>query len=111
MAARHKKEGGKMKKKDYWIYQTRKEKEPWCIHMFATKDGRKIRADFEIYAEWIDNESHKIDVKDVSIVNNTQEAFLGSFRLIASRRGHQLTKGDETQIRTEINELKREFLL
>lgn len=55
--------------KDYWIYQERRKSVPWAVHIFATKEGRAIRCDFDFYAEWITNKSNKITVKDVSIHN------------------------------------------
>lgn len=95
-----------MKAKDWWIYQERKDSEPWAIHVIARKYYRKCRADFTLYADWCGNDSKKIEFEDISIVSNSQEAFLGAFRNFAKARGHPLHKCDETQIRTELNDLK-----
>lgn len=54
---------------DFWIYQERKVKTPWGVHLFVTKEGRSYKCDFDLYGEFIPNKSHKFTVKDVALYN------------------------------------------
>lgn len=90
--------------KDYWIYQERRKAIPWALHIFATKEGRSTRCDFDMYAEWIRNKSHKITVKDVSLHNVSRWV-----HDICADFGMVFTVEDATQIDNELRLLKQDL--
>lgn len=83
--------------KDYWIYQERRKSVPWAIHLFATKDGRKTRCDFDMYAEWIPNASKRLTVKNVSIWSVKDEV-----QRICASLDMPFEKEDAGQIKSEL---------
>lgn len=97
-----------MKRKEWWIYQERKEEVPWAVHVDAVKDGRKVTATFEVFAEWINNKSKRMVFQDVPITNGAS-SFLLAFHRLADSRGHPLTDADEMQVKYEIKMLKESF--
>lgn len=91
----------------WWIYQNRKVDEPWVLHITAKKEGRRIRADCEIYADWLMTPSKRYLISDVSIVRSS--ALIGYIASICKRHGHDLTNDDDRQIRQELRDLKASF--
>ena len=90
--------------KDYWIYQQRRRAVPWALHIFATKEGRSIRCDFDMYAEFINNKSHKITVKDIALHNLARWV-----DDLCADYGVTFTLEDETQIDSELQLLKQDL--
>lgn len=40
---------------------------PWALHIFATKEGRNVRCDFDMFAEWIPNKSKQFTFENVQL--------------------------------------------
>lgn len=97
-----------MKEQSWWIYQERKVKEPWAIHLKATKSQRRIHVDTEIYADWIPTQSKRMLLYDASIAQSM--AWLGEVGKILAAYGHPLTERDVRQLERELDELKKSFL-
>lgn len=97
-----------MKEQSWWIYQERKVAEPWAIHLKATKSQRRIRADTEIYADWLPTKSKRMLLHDTSIVQS--RTWLGEVGKILAAYGHPLMERDVEQLEQELKELKESFL-
>lgn len=97
-----------MKEQSWWIYQERKVKEPWAIHLKATKSQRRIHVNTEIYADWLPTESRRMLLYDVSIAQS--RTWLGEVGRILAAYGHPLTERDVGQLERELDELKKSFL-
>ena len=96
-----------MKEREWWIYQKRTCDSPWAIHMFVRKRYKSIRADAEIYADWIPAESKRVVVGDMSIVQ--PEKWIDTIGEILTRLDHPLDEGDRGQLENEIREIKLSF--
>lgn len=90
--------------KDYWIYQQRRKAIPWAVHIFATKDGRKLRCDFDMYAEWIPTDSNKITVEDCSL-----HSVAGHIAKLCKKFGQEFTPDDQRDIDENIEILKNDL--
>ena len=97
-----------MKKLDRWVYQARKVAQPWALHISSRKEHRKIRADAEIYADYFTNKTHRMLIRDVSIVQ--AKTFLAVVDEVLSMYGHPLTETDKQQITDTITDIKQSFL-
>ena len=97
-----------MKEKSWWVYQDRKVTEPWAIHLTARKERRRIRADTEIYADWLPTKSRRMLLYDVPIAQS--RTWLGEVGKILAAYGHLLTERDVGQLERELDELKKSFL-
>ena len=97
-----------MKEQSWWIYQERKVKEPWAIHLKATKLQRRIYVNTEIYADWIPTKSKRMLLCDVSIVQS--RTWLCEVGKILAAYKHPLTERDAGQLERELDELKKSFL-
>ena len=96
-----------MKELVRWICQERKVPEPWAIHLTARKERRRIRADTEIYADWIRIPSRRFLICDTSIVQT--ERWIDSVGHILDIYDHPLDDRDREQLRQELKELKESF--
>ena len=96
-----------MKELSRWIHQDRKVPEPWAIHLTARKERRRIRADAEIYADWIRIPSRRFLICDMSIVQ--AERWIDSVGHILDIYDHPLDDRDREQLRQELKELKESF--
>lgn len=90
--------------KDYWIYQERRKAVPWALHIFASKEGRSTKCDFDLYAEWVNSKSHKITVKDVALHNVCKLV-----RELCEKHNIEFTMQDATQIDNEVRFLKNDL--
>lgn len=97
-----------MKEHSWWIYQERKVEEPWAIHVTARKSQRRIRADTEIYADWLPTPSKRMLLHDTSIVQS--RTWLSEVGKILAAYGHPLQERDVGQLEQELRELKESFL-
>lgn len=97
-----------MKKLDRWVYQAREVAQPWALHISARKENRKIRADAEIYADYFTNDTHRMLIRDVSIVQ--AKTFLAVVGEVLGMYGHPLTETDKQQITDTITDIKQSFL-
>lgn len=96
-----------MKELSRWICQGRKVPEPWAIHLTARKERRRIRADTEIYADWIRIPSRRFLITDMSIVQAGR--WIDSVGRILEIYDHPLDDRDRKQLRQELKELKESF--
>ena len=90
--------------KDFWIYQERRKSVPWAIHIFATKEGRSIRCDFDLLAEWLPNKSKKITVKDIALYNVAKRV-----QHICEKCNVEFTVQDAAQIEHDLKLLKQDM--
>ena len=97
-----------MKKLDRWVYQAREVAQPWALHISARKEYRKIRADAEIYADYFNNKTHRMLIRDVPIVQ--AKTFLAVVDDMLGMYGHPLTETDKQQIMDTITDIKQSFL-
>lgn len=97
-----------MKKLDRWVYQAREVAQPWALHISSRKEYRKIRADAEIYADYFTNKTHRMLIRDVSIVQ--AKWFLAVVDEVLGMYGHPLTETDKQQITDTITDIKQSFL-
>lgn len=97
-----------MKQLDRWVYQAREVAQPWALHISALKEYRKIRADAEIYADYFTNDTHRMLIRDVSIVR--AETFLAVVDYVLGMYGHSLSETDKQQITETITDIKQSFL-
>ena len=97
-----------MKKLDRWVYQAREVAQPWALHISSRKEHRKIRADAEIYADYFTNKTHRMLIRDVSIVQ--AKRFLAVVDEVLGKYGHPLTETDKQQITGTITDIKQSFL-
>lgn len=97
-----------MKEKSCWIYQSSKAKESWAIHLTARKERRKIRADTDIYADWISIPSKKFHIADMSIEKPT--SWIDTIGRVLAAYDHHLTDCDRKQLEHKLNDLKESFL-
>ena len=93
------------KVQSWWIYQGRRVTEPWTIHVFCTKEGRKIRCDFDLFAEWIPNKSRRLTARDIP----TSERFIQQVQDICVSLGVEFTESDAQTIREELTEMLKQF--
>ena len=96
-----------MKRHERWIWQERKVDSPWALHVTARKERRKIRADCELYADWLSPPSKLFRIMDVSIVNPI--TVIRNCVKICGTYGHSLNESDIDQIRKELQELRESF--
>lgn len=90
--------------KDFWIYQQRRKSVPWAVHIFATKEGRTITCDFDIFAEWIPCDSKRMTVESVSIHR------VGDYiRDICEKYDQDYTVQDASQVEYELKILKNDL--
>lgn len=97
-----------MKEKSWWIYQGRKVTEPWAIHLAARKERRRIRADTEIYADWLNIPSKRLVIGDMSIVQAS--SWIDEIGRILVAYDHPLDGADRQQLEQELKDLKESFL-
>ena len=90
--------------KDFWIYQERRKSVPWAIHIFATKEGRSVRCDFDLFAEWLPIKSKKVTVKDVALYNVAKWV-----QDICEKFSVDFTIQDATQIEHDLKLLKQDM--
>lgn len=90
--------------KDFWIYQERRKSVPWALHIFATKEGRSIRCDFDLFSEWLPNKSKKVTVKDVALYNVAKWV-----QDICEKFSVEFTIQDATQIEHDLKLLKQDM--
>ena len=96
-----------MKELSRWICQGRKVPDPWAMHLTAHKERRRIRADTEIYADWLGIPSKRFLIRDMSIVQT--ERWIDSVGRILETYDHPLDDRDREQLRQELKELKESF--
>ena len=97
-----------MKEKSWWVYQGRKVHEPWAIHLAARKERRRIRADTEIYADWLNTSSKRFVIGDMSIVQTA--GWIDEIGRILAAYDHPLDGADREQLEQELKDLKESFL-
>lgn len=97
-----------MKEQSWWIYQDRNVSEPWAIHLTARKERRRIRADTEIYADWLNTSSKRFLINDMSIVQTS--SWIDTVARILATYDHPLNGHDREQLEQELRELKQSFL-
>lgn len=97
-----------MKEKSWWVYQGRKVTEPWAIHLKARKERRRIRADTEIYADWINTSSKRFLIGDMSIVQTP--SWIETIGMILAAYDHPLDGTDRQQLEEALKDLKESFL-
>lgn len=97
-----------MKEQSWWIYQDRGVPEPWAIHLTARKERRRIRADTEIYADWLNTPSKRFLINDMSIVQTS--SWIDTVARILATYDHPLNGHDREQLEQELRELKQSFL-
>lgn len=96
-----------VKTKDWWIYQDHKTKEPWVLHLVVKKDGRSLRCEGELFAEWISNDSNDshsflFHLVPLSSLKGYLIGVMGGF-------GHGMTEQDQMQIDYECELIKESF--
>lgn len=96
-----------MKTLSRWVYQERKAAEPWAIHITATKQYRRIRADTEVYADFFNTDSKRMLLHDVDITSN--KGCISELNRLLSAYGHPLRKSDVELIEQELDSLKNQF--
>lgn len=97
-----------MKEKSRWVYQSRKVTEPWAIHLTARKERRRIRADTEIYADWLNTSSKRFLIGDMSIVQTPR--WIETIGRILAAYDHPLDGTDRQQLEEALKDLKESFL-
>lgn len=97
-----------MKEKSRWVYQGRKVTEPWAIHLTARKERRRIRADTEIYADWLNTSSKRFLIGDMSIVHTSR--WIETIGRILAAYDHPLDGTDRQQLEEALEDLKKSFL-
>lgn len=97
-----------MKEKSWWVYQDRKVTEPWAIHLTARKERRRIRADTEIYADWLNTSSKRLIIGDMSIVQAS--SWIDEIGRILAVYDHPLNGADREQLEQALKDLKESFL-
>lgn len=97
-----------MKEKSWWVYQGRKVTEPWAIHLTARKERRRIRADTEIYANWLNIPSKRLVIGDMSIVQAS--SWIDEIGRILAACDHPLDGTDRQQLEEALKDLKESFL-
>lgn len=97
-----------MKEQSWWIFQGRNVPDPWAIHLTARKKRRRIRADTEIYADWLTTPSKRFLIGDMSIVQS--ESWINTIGYVLSAHDHPLTECDREQLVCNLSELKKNFL-
>ena len=97
-----------MKEKSWWVYQGRKVTEPWAIHLTARKERRRIRADTEIYADWLNIPSKRFVIGDMSIVQAS--SWIDEIGRILAAYDHPLDGADREQLEQALKDLKKSFL-
>ena len=90
------------------MYQDRKVPEPWAIHLTARKERRRIRADTEIYADWLNIPSKRLVIGDMSIVQASR--WIDEIGRILAAYDHPLDGADRQQLEQELKDLKESFL-
>ena len=96
-----------MKEQTWWIYQGGNVPEPWAIHLTARKERRRIRADTEIYADWLTNPSKRFLIADMSIVRTA--SWIDTIGHVLAAYDHPLTERDREQLEWNLKELKKSF--
>jgi len=96
-----------MKRRERWIWQERKVDSSWALHVTAHKERRKIRADCELYADWLSPPSKLFRIMNVPITNPI--ALIRDCVGICDAYDHPFNKSDIDQIRTELQELLESF--
>ena len=96
-----------MKEQTWWIYQGTNVPEPWAIHLTARKERRRIRADTEIYADWLTNPSKRFLIADMSIVKTT--SWIDTIGHVLAAYNHPLTECDRELLESNLMELKKSF--
>lgn len=96
-----------MKSKEWWIYQKREVESPWAIHMYVQKHYRSIRADTELFADWIPAESKRLVLGNMSIVR--PEHWMEVISTVLTTLDHPPDDQDLKQLAIEIDELKLSF--
>lgn len=96
-----------MKEQTLWIYQGRDVPDPWAIHLTARKERRQIRADTEIYADWLTNPSKRFLIADMSIVRTA--SWIDTIGHVLAAYDHPLTESDREQLEWNLKELKKSF--
>lgn len=96
-----------MKEQTLWIYQGRDVPDPWAIHLTARKERRQIRADTEIYADWLTNPSKRFLIADMSIVRTA--SWIDTIGHVLAAYDHPLTERDREQLDWNLKELKKSF--
>lgn len=74
---------------------------PWALHIRATEHDRAIRADIEVYAEWIPNQSNKMLFKDVPLTRNAK-GLIGKLQTFWHGCDQTLNDDDIVQISTDV---------
>lgn len=97
-----------MKEKSWWVYQGRKVTEPWAIHLTARKERRRIRAETEIYADWLNTSSKRLVIGDMSIVQAS--GWIDEIGRILAAYDHPLDGADRQQLDEALKDLKESFL-
>ena len=97
-----------MKEKSWWVYQGRKVTDPRAIHLTARKERRRIRADTEIYADWLNIPSKRLIIGDMSIVQTS--SWIDEIGRILAAYDHPLNGADREQLEQALKDLKKSFL-
>jgi hypothetical protein len=97
-----------MKEQTLWIYQGRNVPDPWAIHLTARKERRRIRADTEIYADWLTNPNKRFLIGDMSIVKTA--SWIDTIGHVLAAYDHPLNECDREQLEWNLKELKKNFL-
>ncbi len=94
-----------MKVKTCWVEQVSESAQPYMLHCTMTKEGRKLAVSCDIYADWIDNDKHRLFVES----QPTAEKFVAS--VVEKCILHEVypTKEDIHAIRKELQELQEKF--
>lgn len=96
-----------MKEQTWWIYQGMDVPDPWAIHLTARKERRRIRADTEIYADWLTNPSKRFLIADMSIVRTAR--WIDAIGHVLAACNHPLTECDRELLEFNLMELKKSF--
>lgn len=97
-----------MKEQTWWIHQGGNVPEPWSIHLTARKERRRIRADTEIYADWLTNPSKRFLISDMSIAKAA--SWIDAIGHVLAACNHPLAECDREQLEWNLKELKKSFL-
>lgn len=93
-----------VKTKDWWIYQERNVESPWALHLTVKKDGRSIRCEGELFADWVPCDTHKF-VLDLIPLNSLKSALYKALRDF----GVEMDEQDQMQIDYEVRLIKESF--
>lgn len=94
-----------MKIKTCWVEQVSKSDQPYMLHCTMTKDGRKLAVSCDLYAEWIDNENHRLYIP----AQSTAEKFVAAVVEKCINNDVYPTKDDIHAMREELKELQKCF--